>query len=81
MYVSVTFLGLQRTLASTNRIRVLLSRGARVADVLAYVKKSYPELPWPENALLVTVNDKISSMERILENDDDVVFLPFLGGG
>jgi sulfur carrier protein ThiS len=29
----------------------------------------------------VAVNNKIASMERILENKDNVTFLPFLGGG
>ena len=81
MYVSVTFLGLQRAQARTDQIRIALFEETRVIDVLAHLKKSYPDLPFPENAILVAVNDKISSMERILENEDNVTFLPFLGGG
>lgn len=81
MYVSVTFLGLQRAQARTGQIRIPLSNKTRVVDVLAYIKRSYPGLPFPEDAILVAVNDKISSMERILKNKDNVTFLPFLGGG
>ena len=76
MYVSVSFLGLQRILTSTDTIKVPLGAGRRVADVLAYVKDSYPELPFPEDALLVVVNDRVASMEKILESKDSVTFLP-----
>lgn len=81
MYISVTFLGLQRAKARNDQIEIRFAKKARVADVLAYIKNHHPELPFPENAILVAVNNKISSMERILENKDNVTFLPFLGGG
>jgi len=81
MFASVCFLGLQRTLARTDRMQVPLSEETRVADVLAYVKASYPELPFPENAFLVTVNNKVATMEMILRGNDEVSFLPFIGGG
>ena len=81
MYVLVTFLGLQRAQARTDQIRIPLFKETRVLDILAHLKERYPDLPFPEDAILAAVNDKISSMERILENKDNVTFLPFLGGG
>lgn len=81
MYVSVTFLGLQRAKAQTDQIQIPLSRETRVADLLAYIKECYPKLPFPDDGILVAVNNKLSSMERVLENKDNVTFLPFLGGG
>ncbi len=81
MYVSVTFLGLQRVKAQSDEIHIRFSKKTRVADVLAYIKKHHPELPFPEDAILVAVNNKVSSMERLLKNKDNVTFLPFLGGG
>ena len=81
MYVLVTFLGLQRAQARTDQIRIPLLKETRVVDVLDHIKKRYPDLPFPEDSIFVAVNDKISSMERILENKDNVTFLPFLGGG
>ncbi len=81
MYVSVTFLGLQRVKAQSDEIHIRFSNKTRVADVLAYIKKHHPELPFPEDAILVAVNNKVSSMERLLKNKDNVTFLPFLGGG
>jgi len=81
MYVSVTFLGLQRARARTDQIKVSLSKGTRVADLLSYIKERYPNLPFPDDHILVAVNNKLSSMERVLKNNDNVTFLPFLGGG
>ncbi|MGD8255442.1 MAG: MoaD/ThiS family protein [Syntrophobacterales bacterium] len=81
MYVSVTFLGLQRAKAQSDQIQIRFSKKISVADVLAYIKKNHPELPFPEDAILVAVNNKLSSMERTLKNKDNVTFLPFLGGG
>jgi molybdopterin converting factor small subunit len=81
MYVSVTFLGLQRAQAQTDEIEIPLSKETRVGDVLAYLKKCYPNLPFPDDGILVAVNNKLSSMERVLKNKDNVTFLPFLGGG
>jgi molybdopterin converting factor small subunit len=81
MYISVTFLGLQRTQAQTDQIQIPLSKETRVADLLAYIKECYPKLPFPDNTVLVAVNNKLSSMERVLKNNDNVTFLPFLGGG
>ncbi|MEJ2365282.1 MAG: MoaD/ThiS family protein [Deltaproteobacteria bacterium] len=81
MYVSVTFLGLQRAQAQTDRIQVSLLRETSVADLLSYIKECYPNLRTLDDGILVAVNSKVSSLERVLKNKDDVIFLPFLGGG
>jgi molybdopterin converting factor small subunit len=81
MYVSVSFLGLQRAQAQTDQIQIALSNETRVADLLAYIKERYPELPFPDDDILVAVNNKLSSMERVLKNKDNVTFLPAIGGG
>jgi molybdopterin converting factor small subunit len=81
MYVSVTFLGLQRAQAQTDQIKVPLSKETRVADLLSYLRERYPNLPFPDDGILVAVNNKLSSMEKVLKNKDNVTFLPFLGGG
>ena len=81
MYVLVTFLGLQRARAQTDQIQVPLARETRVVDLLSYIRESYPHLPFLDDGVLVAVNNKLSSMERVLKNKDNVTFLPFLGGG
>ena len=81
VYVLVTFLGLQRAKARTDQIEVSLAKETRVADLLAYIKECYPDLPFPDSGILVAVNNKLSSMERVLKNNDTVAFLPAIGGG
>ncbi|UCG19785.1 MAG: MoaD/ThiS family protein [Deltaproteobacteria bacterium] len=81
MYVSVTFLGLQRARAQTDQITIALSKETSVADLLTYIKERYPTLPFPDEDILVAVNNKLSSMERVLRNKDNVTFLPAIGGG
>ena len=81
VHVSVTFLGLQRAKAQTDQIQVSLSQETRVADLLTYIKECYPSLPFPDDGILVAVNNKLSSMERVLKNKDNVAFLPAIGGG
>ena len=81
MTISVSFMGLQRKLLRLENTRIWLPDGNRVSDLLDYVKASFPELPFPEGALIVVVNDRIASMDKILESKDKVTFLPALGGG
>ena len=81
MYVSVTFLGLQRAQTQTDQIKVPLSKQTRVADLLSYLRECYPNLPFPDDGILVAVNNKLSSMEMVLKNKDNVTFLPAIGGG
>ena len=81
MVISVNFCGLQRRLTRTDKIQIPLLDKTRVKDLLVYVKRCYPELPLNEDALLVTVNNEVSSMDQILEGDDHISFIPHLGGG
>ena len=81
MVVAVHFMGPQRTLTRRDRIQIRLPKESRVADLLACVKERYPALPFSEGVLVVTVNDRVSSLSKVLEPNDNISFLPFLGGG
>lgn len=81
MVVSVKFFGAQRALTHTREIQVSLSKNGRVDDVFVYLMNSYPELPLRKEDVLVTVNNKSSSMNYSLQADDNIVFLPHIGGG
>ena len=80
-HVSVSFLGLQRMQAKTNRIRVPLTNTARVSDILEYVRACYPDLVFSEGEFLITVNNQASGMDVILRDNDNISFIPCLGGG
>jgi molybdopterin converting factor small subunit len=81
MVVSVQFFGAQRSLTKTNEIQIPLTENGRVSDVFGYVRNCYPDLPLNEEGVLVTVNDKASDMNHVLKPDDNIAFLPHVGGG
>jgi len=81
MVVSVSFFGLQRQLARTDKIQVSLMDKKNVGDVLRFVLESYPDLPLNEENVLVTVNDRVVPLDRNLRADDKISFIPHIGGG
>jgi molybdopterin converting factor small subunit len=81
MVVSVNFFGLQRKLTRTHTIQVPLSNKTRVGDILDYVRENYPDLPLSEDTVLITVNNHISSIDRDLRANDQISFIPHIGGG
>ena len=81
MFVSVQFHGIQRALIQTNEIRVPILKNGLVRDVFLYVRDSYPDLPLNEKEVLVSVNNKVKTMDHILSPDDKITFLPHIGGG
>ena len=81
MTVSVLFYGVLRKIAEANQIRVPIPRETRVNDLLCTVRKRYPQLPLNDDAILLTVNDRVATGEQILEPEDTICFLPHIGGG
>ncbi len=81
MVISIDFCGTQRSITRTDKIDISLFNRARVADVLNLLRNMYPDLPLNEKTVTATVNLEISSMDRVLEANDKVSFLPHIGGG
>jgi len=81
MIVSVSFLGMQRQLTHTDRIQVPFLKKMRVGDVFSYLNENYPELSLHKELVLATVNENVSSLEQRLQPDDEVSFIPHIGGG
>ena len=81
MVVSVKFLGMQRIVTNTDSIDMPITGNTKVNDALEYVRQQYPGLPLDEGMILVIVNLKIASPDRILRDNDTVSFLPIIGGG
>ncbi len=81
MVVSIDFFGMQRSLIRLDSIEVPVQEQTRVTDILAYVKKQYPDLPLDEDMIMATVNQEAVSLDRVLKPNDSVSFLPHIGGG
>ena len=81
MFISVQFHGIQRAVTQTNGIRVPILRDGLVRDVFSYVRDAYPDLSLNEKEVLVSVNNKVKTMDHTLNPDDKITFLPHIGGG
>ena len=81
MFVSIEFLGRQRVITNTQRIEMPVTEETRVADALEYVKRQYPALDLDEAEVLISVNQEMAPLDRILRANDTVSFLPFIHGG
>ena len=81
MTISVSFLGQQRAFVGTDRIEVEISSNSKVEDVLHYVQRKYPGIDVRDNKFLVAVNNRLSRLDQSLKPDDNIAFLPHIGGG
>ena len=81
MIVSIEFFGMQRVIAKVDSIDMPITEKTRVNDALEYVRNRYPELHLDGGKVLITVNQEMASLNRILSANDVVSFLPFISGG
>ena len=81
MQVSIEFLGNQRIITRTDSIELPITEKMTVNDALKYVRQRYPALLLDEGMLLITVNESIASLDRILSTNDTISFLPPISGG
>jgi sulfur carrier protein ThiS len=68
-------------MTKTDQIRVPILRQSKVDDILSYLKQCYPDLPLSEDTILVTVNNRVSSADHVLEAGDRIALMPYIGGG
>ena len=81
MVVSISFNGLQRRVTNTDQIQVAVSEKTRVTDVLRVVQECYPDIPINSDAVLVMINSELSNLEQVLKENDQICFIPHIGGG
>lgn len=81
MVVSIEFFGRQRLVTQKHSINMPITGETRLNDALEYVRSLFPALHLDDGAILVTVNHEMASLDRILNANETVSFLPFIGGG
>lgn len=81
MTVSIYFHGFQRAVTKKNHVKMRIGDKTRVHDALEHVKKLFPELPLNGEMVLITINERLASLESALRPDDSISFLPHIGGG
>jgi len=82
MFISISFLGLHRRLLNSNNIKVRISEQIQhISDLFRYLNDKYPELSLNRNSVMVTVNNVESSFDYKLKENDEILFMPHIGGG
>jgi molybdopterin converting factor small subunit len=81
MVVSISFSGLQRRVTNRDQIQVTISEKTRVTELLSYVQECYTDMPIDKDANLVIINNELSTLEQFLKENDQICFIPHIGGG
>jgi molybdopterin converting factor small subunit len=79
--VFIEFFGTQRYITKIDSMGIPMTEKSTVNDVLQYVRQQYPDLHLNDGAFLITVNNEIASLDKILGTNDTVSFIPFISGG
>jgi len=81
MKVRVKFFAILRERAGVGEISKEIQEGSTVADLWQALQEEYPKLHVPGVRLLYAVNQNYVSPEEILNEMDEVVFVPPVSGG
>jgi molybdopterin converting factor subunit 1 len=81
MKVKVKLFAILRERAGTAEFIKEIEKGSTVAELWAALQQDYPKLAVPGLRLLYAVNQDYVKPDRILNNGDEVVFIPPVSGG
>jgi molybdopterin converting factor subunit 1 len=81
MKVKVKFFAMLRERAGTGEAMIDIEAGATIGDLWEALKKVYPKLAPVETRLLYAVNQNYVKTDHVLEENDEVVFIPPVSGG
>jgi len=81
MKVRVKFFAILRERAGTSMVIKELADGSTVADLWHELQKDYTRLDVPGIRLLYAVNQNYVSLDHVLKDQDEVVFIPPVSGG
>jgi molybdopterin converting factor subunit 1 len=81
MKVKVKLFAILRERAGTAEVIKEIKEGSTVADLWAALQQDYPKLAVPGVRLLYAVNQNYVKPDCVLNNSDEVVFIPPVSGG
>ena len=80
MRVAVRFFAMFRERAGVSHTEVEMPDGASPAQLLEHLRTQFPSLP-SESPVLMAVNSEYVSEEAVLQDGDEVAFIPPVSGG
>jgi molybdopterin converting factor small subunit len=81
MVVKIELLGIQREIADTSTLSMVINGNTVLRDALEYVGSKFPALAFSEDSVLVAVNGKVVPLESVLKANDVISIVPHIGGG
>ncbi|HEY7168038.1 MAG TPA: molybdopterin converting factor subunit 1 [Candidatus Binatia bacterium] len=81
MNVRIKFFAILREKAGVSETVRDLPDGSTVADLWHVLQKDYPKLDVAGIRLLYAVNQEYVTPDRVLQDSDEVVFIPPVSGG
>jgi molybdopterin synthase catalytic subunit len=81
IHVTLKLFGSLRAAGSESTLSVELPAGARVADLRTWLAKRNPMVEKLGERLAASVNLEIADLDEVLEDGDEVAFLPPVAGG
>jgi molybdopterin converting factor subunit 1 len=81
MKVKVKFFAILRERAGATEFIKEVREGSTVGDLWAALQRDYPKLAVPGIRLLYAVNQDYVTSDRVLQDSDEVVFIPPVSGG
>jgi molybdopterin converting factor small subunit len=81
MKVTVKFFSFLKSITGHAQLSVALPEGARLADLLSSLNSQFDQFASVKHQMVTLVNHQSALPETVLQDGDDVLLLPFLGGG
>ena len=81
MKVRVKFFAVLRERVGSTEVSVEVADGSTVQQLWNFLCSDYPLLPRSNISLLYAVNKNYVSKDQILQDQDEVVFVPPVSGG
>lgn len=81
MKVRVKFFAMLREKVGAGEIIREMKEGSTVAELWGGLQKEFPKLAVPGIRLLYAVNQNYVAQDQVLQDQDEVVFIPPVSGG
>ena len=79
--VQISFFALYRERAGRSRMPLELAPGATVSDMVAEIRRVFPDLAPPTVNIVVAVNAEYAEPDTVLRDGDDIALIPPVSGG
>ena len=81
MRIIVKFSSLFKTLSGVDVDTVDVSDGSTLEQLTKILRRKYHDLPFDQEQTFYLVNDKVSKLDQVLQEEDQVMIFQMFAGG